>query len=759
MLKLLKISCIWICLISSLFGQFHFSTAGTVSLDYVDDHDQLSYDLDTQQSKAKYDTRLLSEQMRKDQKVVKSSEEDMDKHIGSNEELNQSDDMEPHERAASCHSGGRKYTHGQKVPRLDPCEVCLCMDGEIFCWWEICAKQAQKSTTPSYVSTVEYTTYSKKEYKPTKSNANTTKKQHKKLIANENDKIHHKAKQQHKKSNKMLHIAKKLKKKLHQQQQQQKYNEHECFIEEQQQKHQQPHALQYQQHQQKQQLQQQQQHKQEQHSHATSKILNFPENLPSVLYYDYKTEEHQHHQHQHHQQHLKHQQEQQQIRYQQMHQQQQRQQPQQEYEEHINNYDVTTLSPAYQSTKNDNAFAEMETDSDILPEPPTKKPKMTATATTTTTKMTTQTTSIKSNFNVYRPNESINRNNNDDVDYLKDEHRSSRKSFSEDANMSETVKRVDADLFNNENNYEKKSNDNTEAHNNNNDNYNNNKSHEEQDDAFHRWLTSTEKNKKPGKQISDADVNSNYDNDETTVFDLTDTSDNNNLNEKDISANRKTYETAEMPQTKNAENGFFRSSFNDYSSEFNGSVVNIDILLTAADDPQHSQTMQKQKDEQQQQLVLPNDEEVQKESIIVEADLISNPTSAKTLPTIPNTIQATVVSNNNSKHLPTMPTVFSAMATVIATTENIADFANKLNSVTVTTTSNLTTTTTLSPDRKCNVMGTLYKIGDVLPQDTGNCLQCICTDGSTDDDTPRVTCSPHNCPPLVLPDLFDATGY
>ncbi|CAD7013102.1 unnamed protein product [Ceratitis capitata] len=55
--------------------------------------------------------------------------------------------------------------------------------------------------------------------------------------------------------------------------------------------------------------------------------------------------------------------------------------------------------------------------------------------------------------------------------------------------------------------------------------------------------------------------------------------------------------------------------------------------------------------------------------------------------------------------------------------------------------------------------GTLYKIGDVLPQDTGNCLQCVCIEGTTGDDTPRVTCSPHNCPPLVLPDLFDATGY
>ncbi|TMW42929.1 hypothetical protein DOY81_011991 [Sarcophaga bullata] len=43
-------------------------------------------------------------------------------------------------RAASCFTNGQKYTHGQKVPRLDNCEVRLCMDGEIFCWWEKCGK-------------------------------------------------------------------------------------------------------------------------------------------------------------------------------------------------------------------------------------------------------------------------------------------------------------------------------------------------------------------------------------------------------------------------------------------------------------------------------------------------------------------------------------------------------------------------------------------------------------------------------------------
>jgi hypothetical protein len=55
--------------------------------------------------------------------------------------------------------------------------------------------------------------------------------------------------------------------------------------------------------------------------------------------------------------------------------------------------------------------------------------------------------------------------------------------------------------------------------------------------------------------------------------------------------------------------------------------------------------------------------------------------------------------------------------------------------------------------------GKIYGIGSILPQETGNCLQCICTEGINIDDPPRVTCNPHNCPPLVLPDLFDNTGY
>lgn len=27
-----------------------------------------------------------------------------------------------------------------QVRRIDPCEICLCVDGEIFCWWKKCGK-------------------------------------------------------------------------------------------------------------------------------------------------------------------------------------------------------------------------------------------------------------------------------------------------------------------------------------------------------------------------------------------------------------------------------------------------------------------------------------------------------------------------------------------------------------------------------------------------------------------------------------------
>lgn len=112
---------------------FFFSPpAFATPFEYFEDHDQLSYDLDTEQSKAKYDTRLLSEQMLK---LEKSTERygSADSHangIGNsaaNSELDDDtesetdadvDDLQPHERAASCHNNGHKFTHGQKVSHV-----------------------------------------------------------------------------------------------------------------------------------------------------------------------------------------------------------------------------------------------------------------------------------------------------------------------------------------------------------------------------------------------------------------------------------------------------------------------------------------------------------------------------------------------------------------------------------------------------------------------------------------------------------------
>ncbi|XP_074041000.1 uncharacterized protein isoform X2 [Leptinotarsa decemlineata] len=70
---------------------------------------------------------------------------------------------------------------------------------------------------------------------------------------------------------------------------------------------------------------------------------------------------------------------------------------------------------------------------------------------------------------------------------------------------------------------------------------------------------------------------------------------------------------------------------------------------------------------------------------------------------------------------------------------------------------------TFNEIKHCVVMGRVYQIGDRLPHDTGNCLECICGQGA------KVTCSPHQCAPAgdeindyrlpgprqpVVPDIF-----
>lgn len=38
--------------------------------------------------------------------------------------------------------------------------------------------------------------------------------------------------------------------------------------------------------------------------------------------------------------------------------------------------------------------------------------------------------------------------------------------------------------------------------------------------------------------------------------------------------------------------------------------------------------------------------------------------------------------------------------------------------------------------------GREYKIGDKLPHDTGNCIECVCGQGA------KLSCSPHQCAPV-----------
>ncbi|XP_058460005.1 uncharacterized protein LOC131435810 [Malaya genurostris] len=62
-------------------------------------------------------------------------------------------------------------------------------------------------------------------------------------------------------------------------------------------------------------------------------------------------------------------------------------------------------------------------------------------------------------------------------------------------------------------------------------------------------------------------------------------------------------------------------------------------------------------------------------------------------------------------------------------------------------------------EQHCVVMGVSYKVGAVLKQETGNCLHCVCVAGPENDPVPRVTCTPLNCPPLILPDILDGAGF
>ncbi|XP_033234070.1 myb-like protein Q [Drosophila pseudoobscura] len=800
-------------LLSNIFGLL--SRTQALPFEYLDEHDDFNYDLDTAQSQAKYDARLLSQQMLSDTELRQQagatgleSESTLDPHTlraqGGRSD-GSVEDLEPHSRAAACFTNGHKYTHGQKVPRQDACEVCLCMDGEIFCWWERCDKtNANKvkemaagndkdndndngigngkvkangggvisgvgfgfgfgggggdgaaAGVGDYSDPYRYESTTRKSTKVHKTAGKVGKRRkHRRNQKNFND---YEVFQSHKQQQPQQQPQDYKKSAIKQQQQQQKY-EHQIQKQKtgdatnyniiKQHKHEQHQKLPEKEQQQEQEQEQEQsavappvnqaaakkthyqqpattiatpshqQEQQQQHSshphkppHSSSKILNFPENLPALLYYDYKTEEHEHHQHQHHQQHLLH--EKQRLQHQQ--EALARQKPPADAGVELH----TDLGV-------DKNFDDAETDSDILPEPPTKRPKaaptqwttsssprssmakalMTNQAATSTTASTTTTTTTTTTM---RTTTTTGTNGNATGRLSSRDSGRAEAEAGDGATVAATNLQPDRS------------------------------GGKDLDDAFHRWLTSTELNADSTNTPDDA---SGQETAASTIIDdvaIRNKSDSGSGNGRSGSSSSS---SSSSSKDNVADAVFFRSSYNDYSSEFNGSVVNIDITLTAVDVHPRRQTD-----------LIANGNRTSGVSTEATPGIAETPgttagatmdpqaTDRRSSVTIASTTRPpTSISNNNSNNQD-QPQATGSPAVPPYTLTTII------------------TTVPLAPGRMCNVLGKLYKIGDILPQDTGNCLQCICTDAVTPDEMPSVTCSPHNCPPLVLPDLFDATGY
>ncbi|XP_033154288.1 homeobox protein 13 [Drosophila mauritiana] len=766
--------------------------------EYVDEHEDFNYDLDTAQSQAKYDARLLSQQMLSDAELQRQGLSDGQDNAldgdsaaargtGAGSHLDAvssvQDDLEPHSRAAACFTNGHKYTHGQKVPRLDACEVCLCMDGEIFCWWEKCDKaNVNKARTAGdnaglgpgveddgdgdgngngygdgdYSDPYRHESTTGKSTKVHKAARKVGKRhKHRKNQKNFNDyEVYHSQREKQQQQQQSDYKKSAIKQQL---QMQQKHKSDKSgagnynIIK--QHKHEQQLKIPQQQHQQQQQQQQnvaalgvnhaakathyqqaastprptppppsphpQHSHHPHQQPHSSSKILNFPENLPALLYYDYKTEEHEHHQHQHHQQHLLHekqrllqQQQQQQLQQQQMVQQealarQRASESASEPESRARGTAEGGVAPSGDLSADKNSD-EAETDSDILPEPPTKQPRAAATQWPTPTSSSSARALMTSNVASTSTAATTTKTSKTKTTTTTTTGRTTTTTTATGTNEMVTstlsgMEKSGATVAATDLGHMQPDRRGPDA---------------ERDDAFHRWLTSTELN---ADNTNSMDDSLERETPASTIIDDVGTANKSDRSIGGIGG------IGGIGKDNGNDAVFFRSSYNDYSSEFNGSVVNIDITLTAVDVHPRRQT----------DLIAngnrtsgANDNGNSSSSQVGAAGTTMNPLAASTISSISSTRSSS--NQDEPQQSPVVPPY--TLTTII-------------------------TTAPLAPGRMCNVLGKLYKIGDILPQDTGNCLQCICTDAVTPDEMPSVTCSPHNCPPLVLPDLFDATGY
>ncbi|CAH1108694.1 unnamed protein product [Psylliodes chrysocephalus] len=105
----------------------------------------------------------------------------------------------------------------------------------------------------------------------------------------------------------------------------------------------------------------------------------------------------------------------------------------------------------------------------------------------------------------------------------------------------------------------------------------------------------------------------------------------------------------------------------------------------------------------------------------------------------------------------------SATKSSNSVSDKLVETSTGTENIPIETSSRVSENSTSNGNKCCIVMGREYQIGDKLPHDTGNCLECICGQGA------KVTCSPHQCAPVeddmndyhlsgarqqVVPDIF-----
>uniref|UniRef100_A0A1B0C4U9 Uncharacterized protein n=1 Tax=Glossina palpalis gambiensis TaxID=67801 RepID=A0A1B0C4U9_9MUSC len=803
-----KIICIWLCCVYCMFGRTQLMTATTVAAaaavpyEYFDDHDSLLYDLDSEQIQAKYDTRLLSEQLLKterqhkhhhkkrfnidadvmsdgddDSRMVEFNQQHDDAIIDMNAKANvpQIIQLRPwfylsikkRDVDVSMHSIKPQSSFPELDNELTPCQEIL--NKRI--------KSAIVSTdympTP-YGDTSTIATFGIKGGKDSKehelSTAKTIIKPVKKPIMSnhlkyDNDDLTEiiEMKQELNKAYKNQLIKQE---KMHVKQEPKMKHNHDSQSHTQLKpiiKNKKTESMQHQEQQQEQEQQQQQEQEQQQpehwksfmnkhdrHSPGSSKILNFPENLPSVLYYDYKTEEHQHHQHLHHQQHIKHQQ----LLKQKKQQKQLIQQQNEQHLSHISRLDAfnQNIFPTYKNIQQQKTQPQSTGSLDF--------------------------NRIKINSNKNSMHEAVSRDElHDDVVDVEDEQLNDSINGRNDAEDGDS-----------------------------------NDSMNDEDDAFHRWLTSTETYAKYNRNYDNIDLGivTNSNKVATTTTKTLITTSDTSLPLRTVSNVATALKTAQdrnneirnatnnhRANTDNSNNNN-NNNFTPYSNPYNMvmdfndiidrensdedssgaendavDMSNIDITLTTATMLENNERLQTQSQGQSQTPLQSLEKQItpttkhlfsQQSHLIVNMNANNSncSNSGNTLLTALNQVNISTALTKNRTAASYVDSASNRNKNTYSTHALIAtNFTLPAlpDSTTPQMASTAAITTTLNPERQCNVMGTLYKIGDILPQDTGNCLQCICIDGSTTDDTPRVTCSPHNCPPLVLPDLFDATGY